>query len=32
VGKAVFVWMSVDPVPADSWHKIRWSRLFWLIN
>jgi signal peptidase I len=32
VGKAVFVWMSVDPVPADSWHKIRWSRLFRLIN
>jgi signal peptidase I len=32
VGKAVFVWMSVDPVPADAWHKIRWSRLFRLIN
>ena len=32
VGKAVFVWMSLDPVPADIWHKIRWSRVFRLIE
>ncbi|GAB4050621.1 signal peptidase I [Spirosoma litoris] len=32
VGKAVFVWMSIDPVPADIWHKIRWDRLFRVIN
>ncbi|TAE30601.1 MAG: signal peptidase I [Cytophagales bacterium] len=32
VGKAVFVWMSLDPVPADIWHKIRWSRLFRVIE
>ena len=32
VGKAVFVWMSLDPVPADIWHKIRWSRVFRLID
>ena len=32
VGKAVFVWMSIDPVPADIWHKIRWNRLFRLIG
>lgn len=32
VGKAVFVWMSVDPTPADAWHKIRWSRLFRLVE
>ncbi|GAB2584284.1 hypothetical protein GCM10027190_36910 [Spirosoma areae] len=32
VGKAVFVWMSIDPVPASIWHKIRWSHLFSLIN
>ncbi|AUD03862.1 signal peptidase I [Spirosoma pollinicola] len=32
VGKAVFVWMSLDPVPADIWHKIRWSRVGRLIN
>jgi signal peptidase I len=32
VGKAIFVWMSIDPVPADNWHKIRWNRLFRLIN
>ncbi|WP_420151206.1 signal peptidase I [Spirosoma sp.] len=32
VGKAVFVWMSIDPVPADIWHKIRWNRLFRLID
>jgi len=27
VGKAVFVWLSIDP-HADVFHKIRWSRLF----
>ncbi|WP_020598095.1 signal peptidase I [Spirosoma panaciterrae] len=32
IGKAVFVWMSIDPVPADAWHKIRWNRLFRLID
>ena len=32
VGKAVFVWMSLDPNPANIWHKIRWSRLFRLID
>lgn len=32
VGKAVFVWMSIDPVPADIWHKVRWNRLFRLIE
>ncbi|MCX6214206.1 signal peptidase I [Spirosoma sp.] len=32
VGKAVFVWISLDPVPADIWHKIRWNRLFRLIG
>lgn len=28
VGKAVFVWMSLDPNPANVWNKIRWNRLF----
>ncbi len=32
VGKAVFVWMSIDPAPADIWHKIRWNRLFRVID
>ncbi|HEV7350705.1 signal peptidase I [Telluribacter sp.] len=32
VGKAVFVWMSLDPVPANAWNKIRWSRLFRVIE
>lgn len=27
VGKAVFIWMSVDST-ADLWHKIRWNRIF----
>ncbi|MBO3271933.1 signal peptidase I [Hymenobacter defluvii] len=31
VGKAVLIWMSVDPY-ADFFHKIRWSRLFNLIK
>jgi signal peptidase I len=32
VGKAVFVWMSIDPDPTSFFTKIRWSRLFRVIN
>ena len=32
VGKAVFVWMSIDPNPTSFLGKIRWSRLFRIIN
>ena len=32
VGKAVFVWMSLDPNPANVWNKIRWNRLFRTID
>ena len=32
VGKAVFVWMSIDPNPVNLFHKIRWDRLFRVIN
>lgn len=32
VGKAVFVWMSVDPNPTSMANKIRWSRLFRIID
>jgi signal peptidase I len=32
VGKAVFVWMSIDPNPTSFFGKIRWSRLFRVIN
>ncbi|WP_247231401.1 signal peptidase I [Telluribacter sp. SYSU D00476] len=32
VGKAVFVWMSIDPVPANIWNKVRWERLFRVIE
>lgn len=32
VGKAVFVWMSIDPDPVDLLQKIRWSRLFSVIK
>jgi signal peptidase I len=32
VGKAVFVWMSIDPNPTSFFNKIRWSRLFRVIN
>lgn len=32
VGKAVFVWMSIDPNPSSLFNKIRWSRLFRVIN
>jgi signal peptidase I len=28
VGKAVFIWMSIDPNPATAAGKIRWNRLF----
>jgi signal peptidase I len=31
VGKAIFVWLSIDPY-ADLLHKIRWSRLFHSIS
>ncbi|MPR33286.1 signal peptidase I [Salmonirosea aquatica] len=32
VGKAVFVWMSIDPVAENFWNKIRWDRLFRTID
>jgi len=32
VGKAVFVWMSIDPNPESFWNKIRWGRLFSIIR
>ena len=32
VGKAIFVWMSVDPDPIRFINKIRWDRLFRVIN
>lgn len=32
VGKAVFVWMSIDPVAENFWNKIRWNRLFRIID
>ena len=32
VGKAVFVWMSIDPNPSSFFNKIRWNRLFRVIN
>jgi signal peptidase I len=28
VGKAIFIWMSIDPNPATKSEKIRWNRLF----
>jgi signal peptidase I len=28
VGKAVFIWMSMDPNPDKWYNKIRWNRLF----
>ncbi|WP_266366247.1 signal peptidase I [Tellurirhabdus rosea] len=28
VGKAVFVWMSLDPAPKNGWNAIRWNHLF----
>jgi signal peptidase I len=32
VGKAVFVWMSIDPDPTSIFDKIRWDRLFRVIK
>jgi len=32
VGKAVFVWMSIDPDPLSFFNKIRWNRLFRVID
>lgn len=32
VGKAVFVWLSVDPNPTSWYKKIRWDRIFRTIN
>jgi signal peptidase I len=32
VGKAVFVWMSIDPNPVDFIHRIRWDRIFRVIR
>ncbi|MPR36874.1 signal peptidase I [Salmonirosea aquatica] len=32
VGKAVFVWMSIDPNPTSFSNKIRWNRLFRVID
>ena len=32
VGKAVFVWMSIDPNPTSALNKIRWNRLFRVIE
>ncbi|MGI4737549.1 MAG: signal peptidase I [Janthinobacterium lividum] len=31
VGKAIFVWLSLDPY-ADLLHKVRWSRLFQAVS
>ncbi|WP_234734407.1 signal peptidase I [Tellurirhabdus bombi] len=32
VGKAVFIWMSIDPNPESALSKIRWNRLFRIIE
>lgn len=32
VGKAVFIWMSIDPNPENIFNKIRWNRLFRIIE
>ncbi|TLV02629.1 signal peptidase I [Dyadobacter luticola] len=32
VGKAVFVWMSIDPNPTSLLGKIRWDRIFRIIQ
>jgi len=32
VGKAVFIWMSIDPSPESVLKKIRWNRLFRVID
>jgi signal peptidase I len=32
VGKALFTWMSIDPNPKSIFNKIRWNRLFRVIE
>jgi signal peptidase I len=32
VGKAVFIWMSIEPSPDAWYNKIRWNRLFNLVK
>ncbi len=32
VGKAVFIWMSMDPNPEKWYNKIRWKRLFSFVD
>lgn len=32
VGKAVFVWMSIDPNPTSLMAKVRWDRIFRIIQ
>jgi signal peptidase I len=32
VGKALFIWLSLDPNPENIFSKIRWKRLFRGIN
>ena len=32
VGKAMLVWMSIDPTAPDLWHKIRWKHLFSVVR
>ena len=32
VGKAVFVWMSIDPNPSSLFNKIRWDRVFRVVK
>lgn len=32
VGKAVFVWMSIDPNPSSVLNKIRWDRVFRVVK
>lgn len=32
VGKAMFVWMSVDPSPNNWYNKIRWGNIFRLVD
>jgi len=32
VGKAVLVWMSIDANPESFWQKIRWNRIFKIIE
>ncbi len=32
VGKAVFIWMSIEPSPDKWYNKIRWNRLFNIVR